>query len=145
MMWNWLVTGLASGATVLLYDGSPLASDGKLLFDYAQQERITHFGVSAKFIDEIAKRGLAPVHTHNLSALQTILSTGSPLSPEGFDYVYRQVKSDVMLASISGGSDIISCFVLGNPMLPVRRGEIQCRGLGMAVDVFDEQGRAVER
>jgi acetoacetyl-CoA synthetase len=143
MMWNWLITGLASGATVLLYDGSPLAHDGKLLFDYAQQEHITHFGVSAKFIDEIAKRGLSPIHTNDLSALKTVLSTGSPLSPESFDYVYRHVKADVMLASISGGSDIISCFVLGNPMVSVRRGEIQCRGLGMAVDVFDEQGRAV--
>ena len=143
MMWNWLITGLASGATVLLYDGSPLAQDGELLFDYAQQEHITHFGTSAKFIDAIAKKGLSPVHTHNLSVLQTILSTGSPLSPESFDYVYRHVKTDVMLASISGGTDIISCFVLGNPMLSVRRGEIQCRGLGMAVDVFDEQGRPV--
>jgi acetoacetyl-CoA synthetase len=143
MMWNWLTIGLASGATVFLYDGSPLAADGRLLFDYAQQEHITHFGVSAKFIDAIAKKGLSPVHTHSLSALQTIFSTGSPLSPESFDYVYRHVKTDVMLASISGGTDIISAFVLGNPMLPVRRGEIQCRGLGMAVNVFDEQGRPV--
>ena len=95
MMWNWLVTGLASGATVMLYDGSPLAGDGKLLFDYAEQERITHFGVSAKFIDAIAKKGFAPVHTHDLSSLRTIFSTGSPLSPESFDYVYRHVKTDV--------------------------------------------------
>jgi acetoacetyl-CoA synthetase len=143
MMWNWLMTGLASGATVMLYDGSPMAADGKLLFDYAETERITHFGTSAKFIDAIAKKQLSPVHTHDLSALRTIFSTGSPLSPESFDYVYTQIKSDVNLASISGGTDIISGFVLGNPLLPVRRGEIQCKGLGMAVDVFDEQGQSV--
>lgn len=141
MMWNWLVSGLASDATVMLYDGSPLARDGKILFDYAEQEQITHFGTSAKFIDAIAKKGLTPVHTHDLSALQTILSTGSPLCPESFDYVYCHIKADLMLASISGGTDIISCFVLGNPLLPVRRGEIQCRGLGMAVEVFDEEGK----
>jgi acetoacetyl-CoA synthetase len=143
MVWNWLVTGLASGATVMLYNGSPLAGEGKLLFDYVQKEHITHFGTSAKFIDAIAKKGLSPAHTHDLSTLQTILSTGSPLGPESFDYVYRHVKTDLMLASISGGTDIISCFVLGNPLSPVRRGEIQCRGLGMAVEVFDEQGQPV--
>jgi acetoacetyl-CoA synthetase len=143
MMWNWLVTGLASAATVMLYDGSPLAGGGGLLFDYAQQERTTHFGTSAKFIDAIAKKGLSPAHTHDLSTLGTIFSTGSPLSPESFDYVYRHIKSDVLLASICGGTDIISAFVLGNPLLSVRRGQIQCRGLGMAVDVFDEQGRPV--
>jgi acetoacetyl-CoA synthetase len=143
MVWNWLITGLGSGATVMLYDGSPLAREGELLFDYVQQEHITHFGASAKFIDAIAKKGLSPAHTHDLSTLQTILSTGSPLGPESFDYVYRHVKADLMLASISGGTDIISCFVLGNPVLPVRRGEIQCRGLGMAVEVFDEQGQPV--
>jgi len=143
MMWNWLVIGLASGATVMLYDGSPLAGEGQLLFDYIEQEQITHFGVSAKFIDGIAKKGLSPIQTHDLSTLQTIFSTGSPLSPESFDYVYRHVKADVQLASISGGTDIISAFVLGNPLLPVRRGEIQCRGLGMAVDVVDEQGQPV--
>ena len=143
MMWNWLVTGLASGATVMLYDGSPLAGEGKLLFDYIEQEQVTHFGASAKFVDAIAKKELAPAQTHNLSVLRTIFSTGSPLSPESFDYVYRQIKGDIQLASISGGTDIVSAFVLGNPLLPVRRGEIQCRGLGMAVDVFDEQGRPV--
>jgi acetoacetyl-CoA synthetase len=143
MMWNWLVSGLASGATVLLYDGSPLADGGKLLFDYAEQERVTHFGVSAKFIDAIAKNGLAPAQTHDLNSLRTIFSTGSPLAPESFDYVYRRVKRDVNLASMSGGTDIISCFVLGNPTLPVHRGEIQCRGLGMAVEVFDDEGRPV--
>ena len=143
MMWNWLVTALASDATVMLYDGSPLAREGELLFDYIEQEHITHFGASAKFIDAIAKKGLSPIDTHDLSTLRTILSTGSPLSPDSFDYVYLQIKTDVMLASISGGTDIISCFVLGNSLLPVRRGEIQCRGLGMAVEVFNEQGKPV--
>src|SRR5215813_980275 len=143
MMWNWLVTGLASGATAMLYDGSPLAGEGNLLFDYVEQEKITHFGVSAKFIDAIAKKDLSPAATHDLSSLQTIFSTGSPLSPESFDYVYRDIKADVLLASISGGTDIISAFVLGNPLLPVRRGEIQCHGLGMAVDVFDHNGQPV--
>ena len=143
MMWNWLATVLASGATIMLYDGSPLAGEGKILFDYAEQESFTHFGTSAKFIDAIAKNRLSPVRTHNLSALRTILSTGSPLSPESFDYVYNHFKADVNLASISGGTDIISCFVGGNPLLPVRRGEIQCCALGMAVDVFDDQGQSV--
>jgi acetoacetyl-CoA synthetase len=143
MMWNWLASGLASGATLLLYDGSPFASDGTVLFDYADAEGMTHFGTSAKFIDECKKRGLAPVRTHRLEALRMILSTGSPLVPEGFDYVYRSVKSDVCLASISGGTDLIGCFVLGSPILPVWRGEIQCRALGVAVDVFDESGHPV--
>ena len=143
MMWNWLVSGLASGATLLLYDGSPFAGGGTVLFDYAAAEKMTHFGTSAKFIDAAAKLGLAPGKTHDLSALRAMFSTGSPLSPEGFDWVYREVKPDLLLASISGGTDIVSCFVLGNPVLPVWRGEIQCRGLGMAVDVFDEDGRPV--
>ncbi|MDX5362549.1 MAG: acetoacetate--CoA ligase [Pseudazoarcus pumilus] len=143
MMWNWLVSGLASGATVLLYDGSPLLDDGAALFDYAQDEGITHFGTSAKFIDAIAKAGLAPRATHDLAALRMVMSTGSPLVAEGFDYVYRDIKADLCLASISGGTDIVSCFVLGNPVLPVWRGEIQCAGLGMAVEVFDPDGRPV--
>ena len=143
MMWNWLVTGLASGATVMLYDGSPFAGNGKLLFDYIEQEQITHFGVSAKFVDTLAKNGLPPTYTHDLNSLRTIFSTGSPLSPESFDYIYRDVMADVQLASMSGGTDIISAFVCGNPLLPVRRGEIQCRALGMAVDVFDEKGKPV--
>ncbi len=143
MMWNWQVSGLAAGATLLLYDGSPFADGGRVLFDYAAAENMTHFGTSAKFIDAAAKMGLAPARTHDLSALRALFSTGSPLSPEGFDWVYREVKSDLLLASISGGTDIVSCFVLGNPVLPVYRGEIQCRGLGMAVDVFDEDGRPV--
>lgn len=144
MMWNWLVSGLASGATLLLYDGSPFAAGGRILFDYAAAEGMTHFGTSAKFIDAAAKAGLHPAQTHDLSALRVIFSTGSPLSPEGFDYVYQEIKADVLLASISGGTDIISCFVLGNPLLPVYRGEIQCRGLGMAVDVVDEAGRSIQ-
>ena len=143
MMWNWLVSGLAAGATLLLFDGSPFVGDGSILFDYAEAEGMTHFGTSAKFIDAVAKIDLKPRETHNLSTLRAIMSTGSPLVPEGFDYVYREIKSDVCLSSISGGTDIISCFVLGCPTLPVWRGEIQCRGLGMAVDVFDDTGRPV--
>jgi len=143
MMWNWLASGLASGATLLLYDGSPFAGGGTILFDYADAERMTHLGTSAKFIDECRKRGLAPMRTHRLERVRMILSTGSPLVPEGFDYVYRAVKKDVCLASISGGTDLIGCFVLGNPILPVWRGEIQCRALGLAVEVFDEAGHPV--
>lgn len=143
MMWNWLVSGLASGATLLLYDGSPFAAGGKVLFDYAEAERMTHFGTSAKFIDAAAKQGLTPGKTHDLAALRAMFSTGSPLSPEGFDWVYREIKQDILLASISGGTDIVSCFVLGNPVLPVYRGEIQCRALGMAVAVFDDDGQPV--
>ena len=143
MMWNWLVSGLAAGATLLLYDGSPFAGKGKVLFDYAEAEGMTHFGTSAKFIDAAAKLGLTPGKTHDLSRLRAMFSTGSPLSPEGFEWVYREIKGDILLASISGGTDIVSCFVLGNPVLPVYRGEIQCRGLGMAVAVFDEGGRPV--
>ena len=143
MMWNWLVSGLASGATLLLYDGSPMIGDGAILFDYAQAEGMTHFGTSAKFIDGIAKVGLRPRATHDLSALRAMFSTGSPLVPEGFEYVYREIKADLCLSSISGGTDIVSCFVLGNPTLPVWPGEIQCKGLGMAVDVFDEAGHPV--
>ena len=143
MMWNWLVSGLASEATLLLYDGSPFVGRGKVLFDFADAEGMTHFGTSAKFIDAIAKAGLKPKSTHRLEKLRAILSTGSPLVAEGFDYVYASVKDDVCLSSISGGTDIVSCFVLGNPMGPVWRGEIQAKGLGMAVEVFDEHGRAL--
>jgi acetoacetyl-CoA synthetase len=144
MMWNWLVSGLASDATLLLYDGSPFVGRGKVLFDYAEAEGMTHFGTSAKFIDALAKEGLKPKETHRLEKLRAILSTGSPLAPEGFDYVYQNVKSDVCLSSISGGTDIVSCFVLGNPIGPVWRGEIQAKGLGMAVEVFDEHGKPVK-
>jgi acetoacetyl-CoA synthetase len=123
-----------------LFDGAPA---GEVLFDYAQAARITHFGVSAKYLDACAKAGLSPVATHDLSALRVVLSTGSPLSPEGFDYVYQHLKKDVQLSSISGGTDIISCFVLGNPLSPVWRGEIQAPGLGMAVAVFNDEGQPV--
>jgi acetoacetyl-CoA synthetase len=144
MMWNWLVSGLASGATLLLYDGSPFVGRGRVVFDFADASGMTHLGTSAKFIDAIAKAGLKPRATHRLESLRAILSTGSPLLPESFDYVYRDVKSDVCLSSISGGTDIVSCFVLGNPTGPVWRGEIQAKGLGMAVEVFDEQGHPIE-
>ena len=143
MMWNWLVSGLASEATLLLYDGSPFVERGRLLFDLADAEGMTHFGTSAKFIDSLAKVGLKPRETHRLEKLRAVLSTGSPLLPEGFDYVYRNIKDDICLSSISGGTDIVSCFVLGNPAGPVWRGEIQAKGLGMAVEVFDENGRSV--
>jgi len=143
MMWNWLVTGLASGATLLLFDGSPFAQDGRILFDFAQAERMTHFGTSAKYIDALAKTGLVPRERYDLTPLRAMFSTGSPLSAEGFDFLYQSIKADLQLSSISGGTDIISCFVLGSPILPVWRGEIQCRGLGMAVDVFDDEGRPV--
>ena len=141
MMWNWLASGLAAGATLLLYDGSPLLGHGTILFDLADAEGMTHFGTSAKFIDAISKISLDPAKTHALRDLRAIFSTGSPLAPEGFDYVYEKIKHDVCLSSISGGTDLISCFVLGNPILPVWRGEIQCRGLGMAIEVYDEEGR----
>jgi acetoacetyl-CoA synthetase len=142
MMWNWLVSSLAVGATVVLFDGAPLAPP-EILWDMASEERVTVFGTSAKYLALAEKEGLRPGRTHDLSTLRAILSTGSPLAPTGFDYVYREVKTDVHLASISGGTDIISCFALGNPIAPVWRGELQTRGLGMAVEVFDEQGRAV--
>jgi acetoacetyl-CoA synthetase len=143
MMWNWLVTGLASGATLVLFDGNPLYPGPEALWDVAEEEEIQVFGTSAKWIDACKKSGVRPRETHNLSALRSILSTGSPLVPESFDWVYQDVKADVMLASISGGTDIVSCFVLGNPLLPVYRGEIQCRGLGMDVAVFSEDAQPV--
>jgi acetoacetyl-CoA synthetase len=143
MMWNWLVSGLASGATLLLFDGSPFHPDGNVLFDYADAERMTYFGTSAKYIDALRKSGLRPIETHDLSSLKTLSSTGSPLSPEGFSFVYDGIKKDIHLASISGGTDIVSCFVLGVPTLPVFAGEIQAAGLGMAVDVWDDDGKPV--
>ncbi|MBI2315945.1 MAG: acetoacetate--CoA ligase [Betaproteobacteria bacterium] len=143
MMWNWLASGLASGAAIVLYDGSPGLHGSNILFDLAQEEGITHFGTSAKFIDGIGKLGLSPRRSHDLSRLRVITSTGSPLAPESFDYVYREVKKDVCLSSISGGTDLIACFVNGIPIMPVWRGEIQCRALAMAVEVFDEQGQPV--
>ena len=143
MMWNWLMTGLASGATLLLYDGSPFHPDGDVIFDYARDEKMTYFGTSAKFIDAVRKSGLRPIDTHDLSTVRVISSTGSPLAPENFRFVYDGVKHDVHLASISGGTDIVSCFVLGVPVKPVYVGEIQGAGLGMAVDVLDDEGRPV--
>ncbi len=143
MMWNWLAAVLSSEATILLYDGSPFYPDGNVLFDYADSDAMTMFGTSAKFIDAIAKAGLRPAETHKLASVRAMTSTGSTLVPEGFDYVYEHIKKDIHLASISGGTDLMGCFVLGNPMGPVWRGEIQARGLGMAVDVFDDEGKPV--
>jgi acetoacetyl-CoA synthetase len=143
MMWNWLLSGLAAGATLLLYDGNPLIRDGAILWDYAAVEKCTHFGTSAKYIDALGKMNVTPAETHDLPDLRMIMSTGSPLSPESFDYVYDGIKRDVHLASISGGTDICGCFVGSNPMKPVWRGEIQGPLLGMAVDVIDEDGRQV--
>ena len=143
MMWNWLVSGLASGATLLLYDGAPTYPDANTLFDFAVREKMTIFGTSAKYIDAINKMGAHPANTHNLRHLKTMTSTGSPLSPESFDFVYRKIKKDLLLSSISGGTDIVSCFVLGDPTLPVYRGEIQRRGFGLDVQVFDDEGKPV--
>jgi acetoacetyl-CoA synthetase len=143
MMWNWLMTALASEATLMLYDGSPFYPSGNVLFDYASAEKFTLFGTSAKWIDAVLKAGLEPMKTHDLSAVRLITSTGSPLSPEGFEFVYTSIKQDVCLSSISGGTDIVSCFMLGNPALPVYRGEIQCLGLGMKVEVFDDEAKPV--
>ncbi len=141
MMWNWLVSGLASGLTLCLFDGSPFAPRPSVLFDYAQAERFALFGTSAKYIDSLHKEGVRPIETHDLSALKAITSTGSPLAPESFGFVYEGIKRDVHLASISGGTDIVSCFVLGDPTAPVYKGEIQCAGLGMAVDVWSDEGQ----
>ena len=141
MMWNWLVTAMASGAAIVLYDGSPFHPGPGRLFELADEAGITLLGVSAKFIDAVRKSGHVPAASHNLSSVRTITSTGSPLAPESFDFIYQSVKSDVHLASISGGTDIVSCFVGGNPMAPVWRGEIQCAALGMDVAVFDEAGQ----
>ncbi|MBK8016896.1 MAG: acetoacetate--CoA ligase [Betaproteobacteria bacterium] len=143
MMWHWLATSLATGATLLLYDGSPFYPGANTLWDFAAQERMTVFGTSAKYIDAINKLKLKPRETHDLAALRTMTSTGSPLVAEGYDYVYANVKEDLLLSSISGGTDIVSCFVLGSPWVPVWRGEIQCRGLGMKVEVYDDSGQPV--
>lgn len=144
MMWNWLVSALASEATLILYDGSPFYPDDTILFDYAEQEKITVFGTSAKYIDALNKKGAKPSETHDLTSLRTLLSTGSPLQPEGFDFVYQSIKQDICLSSISGGTDILSCFALGNPILPVWRGELQCRGLGMKVEIYNDSGKAIQ-
>ena len=143
MMWNWLVSALATGATIVLYDGAPLLRGKTILWDMAAAERITVFGTSAKWLALAEKEGLRPRETHDLSSLKSILSTGSPLAAHSFDYVYEHVKPDVRLSSISGGTDLISCFALGNPIAPVWRGEIQTRGLGMQVEIFDDDGNAI--
>ncbi len=143
MMWNWLVSGLASECTLVLFDGSPFAQRGKLLLDAIDQEGISVFGTSAKFIASLEKAGHKPKETHQLDTLKAILSTGSPLSHESFDFIYRDFKEDVCLSSISGGTDIISCFVLGNPTLPVYKGQIQCIGLGMAVEIWNDEGQPI--
>jgi acetoacetyl-CoA synthetase len=143
MMWNWLASGLATGATLVLFDGSPFHPDPGVLWRLAERERVSVFGTSARYIASLEKSGYRPREQVRLPALRIVLSTGSPLAPESFDFVYRDVAPDVHLASISGGTDIVSCFMLGNPTLPVRRGEIQCAGLGMAVEVWDDDGHPV--
>ncbi|UVJ45903.1 acetoacetate--CoA ligase [Pseudomonas sp. LS1212] len=143
MMWNWQASGLALGATLVLYDGSPFHPGPQRLLDLVDNEGISVFGTSAKYLAALEKAGEQPRLSHRLERLKVLLSTGSPLSPESYDYVYREIKADLCLSSISGGTDIISCFVLGNPVLPVHRGEIQCKGLGMAVEVWNDEGQPV--
>ncbi|MEM9598397.1 MAG: acetoacetate--CoA ligase, partial [Acidobacteriota bacterium] len=143
MMWNWLVSSLAVGATVVLYDGSPMKPEPGALWRMAEEERITVFGTSAKYLALIEKEGVRPAAEHDLGALRAVLSTGSPLLPESYDYVYREIGADLQLSSISGGTDLVSCFALGNPIAPVFRGELQTRGLGMAVEVWNDDGGSV--
>lgn len=143
MMWNWLASGLATGATLVLFDGAPTYPDANRLFDLADEVGVTFFGTSAKFLDACANAGIRPADTHNLSTVRTLASTGSTLSPEGFRFVYDAIKSDLHLASISGGTDLCGCLVIGNPMLPVHAGEIQVPALGLAVDVVDSDGASV--
>ncbi|OQS38130.1 acetoacetate--CoA ligase [Chromobacterium haemolyticum] len=143
MMWNWLASGLASGAALMLFDGSPFVGEGRTLWDYAERQRFTHFGTSAKYIDGLRKSGIVPAGEWKLDSLRAVFSTGSPLVAESFDWVYANIKADINLASVSGGTDIVSCFALGCASLPVYRGELQCRGLGMAVDIYNEYGRPV--
>jgi acetoacetyl-CoA synthetase len=143
MMWNWLISGLATEATLLLFDGSPFYPDGNVLWAFTAKHKAMLFGTSAKYIDALKVNGLKPGQDNDLSALKVIGSTGSPLVHESFDYVYRDIKKDVHLGSLSGGTDIVSCFVMGNPISPVYRGEIQGPGLGLAVDVFDEDGKPI--
>ncbi|MBK9167655.1 MAG: acetoacetate--CoA ligase [Bryobacterales bacterium] len=143
MMWNWLVSTLATGSTIVLYDGSPFHPKPDILWDMAAEERITVFGTSPRYLTAIEKAGVRPTRTHNLEHLRTVLSTGSPLMPESFDYVYREIKEDVCLSSVSGGTDLLSCFAGGNPALPVYRGELQCLALAMKVEVWDDDGKPV--
>ena len=143
MMWNWLVSVLAIGATAVLYDGSPFHPGPERLIDLIDAEQISVFGTSPKFLATLEKAGLQPRLSHDLSSLKGLISTGSPLSPQSYDYVYREIKAELCLSSMSGGTDIVSCFVIGNPVLPVRRGEMQCKSLAMAIEVWDDQGRAL--
>ncbi|MGI9221727.1 MAG: acetoacetate--CoA ligase [Woeseiaceae bacterium] len=143
MMWNWLVSGLLPGATLVLFDGAPFVDEGRTLWEMAEREKISIFGTSAKYISALEKSGLRPIDEFDVSSIRTILSTGSPLAPESFDFVYEAIKNDVQLASIAGGTDLLGCFAAGSPLLPVRRGELQCRGLGMAVEVYDDSGNAL--
>jgi acetoacetyl-CoA synthetase len=143
MMWNWMVSALALGTKLTLYDGCPTYPDVNHLFQIIEKERVTAFGTSAKFISAVEKKGLVPSQSNDLSSLKTIFSTGSPLLPYNYDFVYEKIKPDVQLCSISGGTDIISCFALGNPLKEVYRGELQCLGLGMAVEVLSPDGRPV--
>jgi len=143
MMWNWLVCGLGTGATLILFDGAPFYKDGRILWEIAEQEKISIFGTSAKYISALENTDVRPRSDFKLPALRTVLSTGSPLAPESFDFVYEAIGDDLQLSSISGGTDILSCFALGNPVLPVRRGELQCKGLGMATEIYDESGKSV--
>ncbi len=143
MMWNWLVAGLGGGSTIILYDGSPFAMDGRVLFRIADREKCDYFGISAKWIDAVHKSGQHPAREHDLSSIRMIGSTGSPLSPEGFAFIAREIAPGAQIASMSGGTDIVSCFVLGNPLSPVYEGEIQGPGLGMAVEVWNEEGKPV--
>ncbi|MDH3763192.1 MAG: acetoacetate--CoA ligase [Gammaproteobacteria bacterium] len=145
MMWNWLVSALASKAALVLYDGSPFYPDGEVLWRYAEDIDLTFFGTSAKYIDAMKDAALKPMGKFDLSALRTIASTGSVLAPESFDYVYENIKQDLCLASVSGGTDIVSCFVISCPLRPVYRGEVQCRALGLAVDVFDDDGNSLRK
>ena len=143
MMWNWLVSALAVGASLVLYDGSPFHPGPEHLLDLVDQEAISVFGTSPKYLAALEKAGLQPRLSHDLGNLKTLLCTGSPLSPQSYDYVYRELKQELCLASMSGGTDIVSCFVIGNPLQPVRRGEMQGKSLGMAIEVWNDQGRPV--
>ena len=143
MMWNWLVSSLASGSTMVLFDGNPFHPDAGVLWKLAQDEKITIMGISAGYVAALQNTGLRPGSAFNLSALKSVLSTGSPLSAEGFEFIYKEIKGDIQLASISGGTDLNGCFALGNPMGPVYSGELQCRGLAMKVESFDDKGKPV--
>jgi acetoacetyl-CoA synthetase len=143
MMWNWLASALATGCTIVLYDGSPFYEEGRILWRMTEEEGITIFGSGAKFISSIEKAGIRPRDEFDLSQLHSLLSTGSPLAPESFDFVYDAISPDIQLSSVSGGTDIISCFAGGNPLLPVRRGELQCLALGMAVEIYNDEGESI--